>query len=103
MATLIKKPAHEVILGHLKEELEILSRYEQMESLAYQPQNRMEIERKIGFLIKILREMVVPDGVRDAVVKRLKEMRSIDKGRDWESFDAKKEIDEAIRDILEAV
>jgi hypothetical protein len=103
MTTLIKKPAHEVILGHLKEELEILSGYEQMGSLAYDAQNRMEIERKVDFLIKILREMVVPDGVRDTVIKRLKEMRSIDKRRDWESFDARKEIDEAIRDIIGAV
>lgn len=71
--------------------------------LAYEAQNRMEIERKVDLLIKILREMVVPDGVRDAVIQRLKEMRSIDKRRDWESFDAEKKIDEAIRDILEAV
>ncbi len=100
MTTLIKHPAYEVILGHLKEELEILSGYERMGSLAYEAQNRMEIERKVRFLIEILREMIVPDGVRDTVIKRLKEMRSIDKRREWESFDAKKEIDDAIQDII---
>jgi hypothetical protein len=95
-----KKPAHEVILGHLKEALEILSGYEQMGSLAYDAQNRMEIERKVRLLIKILCEMIVPEDVKKAVIRHLKEMRGIDKKREWESFDAKKEIDDAIQDII---
>jgi phosphoenolpyruvate synthase/pyruvate phosphate dikinase len=99
MARTTKKPAHDVILQRLKEVLEILSRYEQMESPAYQAQNRMGIERAADLLMQILREMVIPDDRRDAIIQRLREMKGVDKKRDWESFDADKKIDETIRSL----